>query len=824
MRRINDAFQAQAMIPANSRDDRAASLLDIIYKRLLLVLCVAGAGAILVAPEKLMTVALFFVALLLMLTVYWLRSRGQVREASGLLIGGLWVTVSLFVVISGGMNGIAAAPHVAVAVTAGLLLGWQAAGVYTGVTLVAALLLVVLEMTGVVTLPRLLLNPPLAGWVVLAFSMLMAIGPLMIALQDLALALSLSQRRFEERRQVSEALAESETRLRSIVDSSRDAIGVAKAGRHVLVNPAYRAVFGYEHEDELLGASILDVVASSERQRISQIMMMRERGESAPVQYTTRGLRRDGTEFDLEVTASTYTLKGEQYVQAIMRDISIQKAAQDALRASEERYRLLFSRMLEGFALHEVVCDESGAPVDYRFLEVNPAFERLTGLRAVDIVGKTVREAMPNIERFWIETYARVALTDKPEHFEHHSQALDRYYEVTAFCPSPGQFATVFEDVSERTRARLSLQESEARYRGLVEYSPDCIFIQSEGNFAYINPAGLLLFGVTSADEIVGTPVVDWVHPDDRARARERIRALREDHVAVPMAEMRFVRRDGNVVDAETVGSPFTYHDKPSAQVIARDITQRKQAEDQVRRLNAELEQRVSERTAELQSANRELEAFSYSVSHDLRAPLRSMDGFSRILVEEFGDRLGADATHYLEVIRKSAVQMGQLIDDLLAFSRLSRQPLNKGRVSMDELARQALASMDHEQSGRQVEIAIGLLPEAHGDRSLLLQVWTNLLSNALKFTRYQTAARIEIGSAVGSNGETLYFVKDNGAGFDMRYADKLFGVFQRLHPASEYEGTGVGLAIVKRIVQRHGGQVWGEGQPGTGATFYFFV
>jgi PAS domain S-box-containing protein len=236
-------------------------------------------------------------------------------------------------------------------------------------------------------------------------------------------------------------------------------------------------------------------------------------------------------------------------------------------------------------------------------------------------------------------------------------------------------------------------------------------------------------------------------------------------------------------------------------------------------RLNEELEQRV----IELQVANRELESFSYSISHDLRAPLRSLDGFSRILLEDHASELSEKARRYLHVVRDSAQQMGQLVDDLLAFSRLGRQPLKKQPVDLSVLVRQVVESLAAEQEGRNVEISIGDLPVCEADLSLLRQVFVNLIGNALKFTRHRDPAIIEIGRRHDDEepGKVVCFVKDNGAGFDMEYADKLFGVFQRLHRAEEYEGTGVGLAIVERIVTRHGGRVWAESEVEHGATFY---
>jgi signal transduction histidine kinase len=254
------------------------------------------------------------------------------------------------------------------------------------------------------------------------------------------------------------------------------------------------------------------------------------------------------------------------------------------------------------------------------------------------------------------------------------------------------------------------------------------------------------------------------------------------------------------------------------------------------RKLNEELEQRVLERTGQLEAANKELEAFSYSVSHDLRAPLRAIDGFSRIVLEEHSAPLSVEGKSLLNLVRDNTRQMSQLVDDLLAFSRLGRLALSKQTVDSGKMVRRCLQEMQAEQQNRHLEIVIGDLPPCQADPTLLKQIWTNLLSNALKYTRKREAGRIEIGAstvprtlpngeALGSAGrgtETVYFVKDNGAGFDMKYAHKLFGVFQRLHRTTDYDGNGVGLAIVQRIVNRHGGRVWGEAQLNQGATFSF--
>ena len=238
---------------------------------------------------------------------------------------------------------------------------------------------------------------------------------------------------------------------------------------------------------------------------------------------------------------------------------------------------------------------------------------------------------------------------------------------------------------------------------------------------------------------------------------------------------------------------------------------------EEVKRQNADL-QRLA---VELETANKELEAFSYSVSHDLRAPLRAVNGFTRILLEDYAPHLPLDAQRYLQRVHESSEHMSQLVDTLLAFSRLSRQPLNKRPVAPADLVRQVLENLRSEQQERRIEITVGVLPSCQADPALLEQVFVNLLSNALKFTSQREVAHIEIGCQP-MNGEQVYFVKDNGVGFDMQYAHKLFGVFQRLHRAEEYEGVGAGLAIVQRIIHRHSGQIWVEAAVNHSATFFF--
>ena len=373
----------------------------------------------------------------------------------------------------------------------------------------------------------------------------------------------------------------------------------------------------------------------------------------------------------------------------------------------------------------------------------------------------------------------------------------------------------------QRKRAEEALLVSEERYRSLVELSPDALFVQINDKIVFINTAGVKLLGAHRAKDIIGKSAAGFIHPDDRKRIQARVRKLHEEHKPLRFVEHKIMRLDGESFDVEMGAAPLTFEGKPAAQVILHDITDRKRAEEEIRRLNLELEQRVIERTAELEAANKELEAFSYSVSHDLRAPLRHIEGFVEILRATKAAGLDDEGQHHLLTIADSSRQMGKLIDDLLSFSRTARAELRTVKVSLDDLVKGVLHEMEPDTANREIEWIIHELPEIEGDPALLRQVFWNLISNALKYTRTRPSARIEIGSTRTEN-DTIIYVRDNGVGFDPRYAQKLFGVFQRLHRASEFEGTGVGLANVRRIITRHGGRTWAEGDVDEGATFFF--
>lgn len=831
----------------------------------------------------------------------------------------------------------------------------------------------------------------------------------------------------------------------------------------------------------------------------------------------------------------------------MVQDITERRRVSEALRASEDRYRTLFSEMQSSFAYSEIICDAQGRPINSRYLAVNPAFERITGRKAEDVVGKTILEVFPALEPEWIETFGRVALTGEPARFEMSAAELGMTFDVAAFCPAANHYACTFNDITarkvaeaeqrrlfeqvERDRRALvstledqrrteeTLRESEERFRRAVTGAPFPIMIhaedgqiftintpwtrltgyehndiptiadwtrkaygtqmdpvrayidglyaldgpKAEGEYTittssgdsciwdfssapigkmpdgrrlvismamdvterkqleierqkffllaesssefigmcdldmqplYVNPAGRRIVGLPDMATACRVKVQDYYFPEDQRFIAEEFfpRVLREGHGEVEIRLRHF-----------QTGEPiwmfyylFCVHDASGTPLgwatVSRDITERRQAEEsfktyaerlknlhridqailqaidtpekitqeaillvrdllhcqrvsvgmfdfekkevrvfaatgdadsvvqtgqvlpeelygelvilqenrleifedtsnmetvpdilkaiqaegvrssinapisspkgligalnigwdtsrtitpeeqeivsevasqiaitseqarllqETKRHAEELEEKVHLRTAQLEATNKELEVFSYSVSHDLRAPLRHISGYVDLLNNRFREALPEKAGHYLNQVTDSASQMGTLIDDLLQFSRTGRQELRQADLDMSTIVKEAIEKLKPDTKNRNISWTVAELPRVYGDYSLLQQVWINLLDNAVKYTQYKDQATIEVGFT-REPGQWEFFVRDNGVGFDMQYAHKLFGVFQRLHSPAQFEGTGIGLANVQRIVLRHGGRVRAEGRPDEGATFYF--
>jgi PAS domain S-box-containing protein len=526
----------------------------------------------------------------------------------------------------------------------------------------------------------------------------------------------------------------------------------------------------------------------------------------------------------------------------VVAEITERKSFEQALLASNERYEQIAESVNHVFWVLDL------GPVR-RVSYVSPGFEAIWGRKREEIYED------PDLWMKSIDERDRPSAKKAYERWLAHpdsEQALDTEYRIlrpdgsTRWLHDTGRskvdasgrplrVSGVAEDITARKEAEVALRDERDRLAKMAATSP--VLLQSyrwrpDGSVSFPFGAERLspLFDVPAEVlERNARPALERIHPDDRENTVKRLDESRVN--LTPWDdEFRLVHPDRGVIWVEGHSVPVL---EPDGAIVwhgaIMDITERKRSEEQIRHLNVALEERVAQRTAELEAANRDLEAanrdleaFSYSVSHDLRAPLRTINGFSQALLEDFGAALPEDAQRYLTTIRTGGLRMGQLIDDLLAFSRLGRKPLKQRNVDVVALVRDCLEELGLPLRSEATEVVLGELPPCIGDPSLLRQVFLNLLSNAFKYARHRRPARIEIGSSVDSTGRVVYFVRDNGTGFDMTYAHRLFKVFQRLHREEDFDGTGVGLAIVKRIVLRHGGKVWAEAAPDQGATFSF--
>jgi PAS domain S-box-containing protein len=387
-----------------------------------------------------------------------------------------------------------------------------------------------------------------------------------------------------------------------------------------------------------------------------------------------------------------------------------------------------------------------------------------------------------------------------------------------------GHWCIAMDDVTQRKKAEKVLNDNELKFRTLFETSDDAILLFTEGRWVDCNARTLTMFGCTREQFIGAHPLrfSPQKQPDGRSSEEEAIKKIGLAFAGEPQFfEWEHCQADGTPFAAEVNLNGLEFEGKPYIQTIVRDVTKRKKAEEEISKLNAELEQRVVDRTSELAAANKELEAFSYSVSHDLRAPLRHISGYVELLKSKFHDALPEKGKHYLDSIAGSSHEMGDLIDTLLQFSRTGRAEMHKSENNMNDMVNEVIKSISANNSERTISWNVDKLPIVHCDSALLKQVWINLLSNAVKYSRTRDNAKINIGVKEEKN-EYIFFVRDNGVGFEMQYANKLFGVFQRLHPTGEFEGNGIGLANVRQIISRHGGRTWAEAELDKGATFYF--
>jgi len=378
------------------------------------------------------------------------------------------------------------------------------------------------------------------------------------------------------------------------------------------------------------------------------------------------------------------------------------------------------------------------------------------------------------------------------------------------------------KDISARYQAEEVIRKMGQHYRALIDKAPDGILlIDTTKNIKFASPSARKIFGYGIVESVPLNPS-QFTHPDDLPKLVTEYEKLMNDPGYIPTLQYRCLDKMGNYIWIECTFSNLL--DDPSVESVVinfRDITDRKEAEAEVHKLNMYLEERVNERTSQLEIANSELQAFAYSVSHDLRAPLRAIDGFSKFVLEDYGPKLDEEGQRLLGLIRSNTQKMDRLITDILALSRVTRSEHKKSRVDMTKMAVSMFNEAVLPETQGKLNFIIDNLPEGYADPTYIKQVWINLISNAIKFSSLNINPEIKIGG-YQEEGSNVYYVRDNGVGFNPEYGHKLFGVFQRLHKANEFEGTGVGLAIVERIIHRHGGKVWAEGEEGRGAIFYF--
>jgi signal transduction histidine kinase len=513
-------------------------------------------------------------------------------------------------------------------------------------------------------------------------------------------------------------------------------------------------------------------------------------------------------------------------------EIQARQEAERQLKASEEKYRALFANMAKGFALGEPILDDQGRPVSYRLLEVNEAFFEQSGIPR-DILGRPVREVLPHLEQTWIDRYGAVALRGQPNYFESYSADTRRHYEVHCFCPSTGRFAILFRDITEQRRIREALLDSEQRYKALFNNRTSAVahlrvVADKDGKpgdyyFDAINDQWERLMGLRR-EQVVGRLATE-VFPGLREQEWDPVEHL--GHIALEGGEGIF---DIHFRPTRQWVSIYAYSPKRGeCTVMFTDITERKTAEAEVFRLNAELDERVKQRTAELQQANDalvksniELQRFAYVASHDLQTPPRTIVGFSQILKANLKDCLDRDNEMLLDQVIQATRRMHILIRDLLSYSRVESQAIPFQPVDSGEILQSVILTLSQSIQETGGQITHGQMPVVLGDPGQLAQVLQNLIENGIKYHGPEKP-RIHV-EAVRREEEWVFSVRDNGIGIAPRHFEKIFEVFKRLHSQHAYPGTGIGLAVCRRVIERHGGRIWIDSEPGKGSTFFFSI
>ena len=599
--------------------------------------------------------------------------------------------------------------------------------------------------------------------------------------------------------------------FRAVTDNANDAIVSADSrGRINYVNQAAKRMFGYE-ADQLVGLPLTVLMPPRFHERHQQgFERFLVTGESHVIGKSVEleGRRRDGSEFPLNLSLASWNAGQKTYFTGILQDIS----ERNRMQAELDRFFTLSPDML------------AVADFDGHFKRANPSWQRVLGYTTSELLAGTYWDIIhPDDKESVLAVLRSLAANQALLDFEFRALCKDgscKWLSSNAM-PYLSEEPTIYSvsrDVTDRKLAEQALRESEQRYRALFHLNPHPVWVYERETlrFLMVNHAAVNNYGYTEQEFL--TLTIGDIHLAQDVPAM--LQSLGADQDGKPGAvPWQHRTKDGRILNVDVSTHLFQFAGRNAVLAIAVDVTERKHAADQIYGLNQQLERRNIELTA----VNHELETFSYSVSHDLRAPLRSVDGFSAALLQNYSEKLDQEGLEYLEYIRAAATRMAELIDDLLRLARTTSQSMSPQTVNLSTMVEEISCGLQQSVPDRPANFVIA--PDLHvqGDQGLLRVALENLLGNAWKFTSKKSHTCIAFGKQQ-VNGEEAFFISDNGAGFDMRYADKLFGAFQRLHDEREFSGNGIGLATVQRVVHRHGGRIWAESSPGQGARFYFVL